>query len=180
MFYLALLERLSSLGLCLDPVPTDKATAALVLFGCWCKTSSSFAVVPSVSSLYIQTESHSLKFLALDWNSFFHIPIKKMQHIYLQLFFFYSESQEVTTSSLLQTLSYYSVISLTWTMATSSWSCRSFCFAVCRWTFWTKPSLFPRLLLRLDPDASLSGAKACAPSSLPRPSSSSSSSFTWL
>lgn len=53
LLYLALLERLSSLGLCLDPVPKDPATVALVLLGCWCKTSSSLAVVPSVSSLLI-------------------------------------------------------------------------------------------------------------------------------
>lgn len=53
--YLALLERLSSLGFCLDPVPNDPAMVARVLFGCWCKTSSSLAVVPSVSSLWTHT-----------------------------------------------------------------------------------------------------------------------------
>lgn len=43
-----------SLGLCLDAAPVPD-TDALVLFGCWRKASSSLAVVPSVSSLWIQT-----------------------------------------------------------------------------------------------------------------------------
>ena len=49
--YLALLERVRSLEFCLDPEPSGLAAVALVLFGCWCKTSSSLAVVASVSSL---------------------------------------------------------------------------------------------------------------------------------
>lgn len=50
--YLALLDRVSSRGLALEPVPREPA---LVLLGCWCKTSSSLAVVASVSSLWTET-----------------------------------------------------------------------------------------------------------------------------
>lgn len=75
--YLALLDRLSSLGLGLDPVPSEPA---LVLFGCWCKTSSSLAVVPSVSSLWTQTETYSLHSVRLEiFSAFLHQTLRKKQ-----------------------------------------------------------------------------------------------------
>lgn len=158
--YLALLDRLSSLGLGLDPVPSEPA---LVLFGCWCKTSSSLAVVPSVSSLWTQTERHTV-YTVSGWRFFPLFCTRRCVR---------SKGKLVQNPFRLR-----SVLDLTWTIAMSSWSCLSFCFTFCWWTLWTKSPAFPRLLLRLDP--SLSGAAAHAPSSLSRMSSSGSSSFPSL
>lgn len=195
ILHLALLERLVSLGFCFDPVPNVPGTAALVLFGCWCNTSSSLAVVTSVSSLWIETERISqnntllimkkgsltpdTRTSLLTYTTASYSPCCCALIIYLNAFL--CTQQEVTSTIRIQNLKYSSLLSSTptCTMATSSWSCQSFCFAVWRWTFWEKSASFPRLLLRLDSDA-LSRTTACAPSSLSRQSSSPSSSFIWL
>lgn len=69
MLHLALLDRVRFLGFCLDTAPSGREAVVLVLFGCWCKASSSLAVVTSVSSLW----NHTSKCIYFPNNPLFQI-----------------------------------------------------------------------------------------------------------
>lgn len=111
---------------------------ARVLLGCCFKPSSSLAVVPSVSSLYsninrlrekvfhrLTKESTIKKRQVGEWVPEKRAPLYKLHSNYIWIM----NDQNLKSPSRHQ--------ALTCTIATSSWSCLSFCLAVWRrWTFW--------------------------------------------